>query len=77
MMDSNTMLEASETSSIIALLLHQPTLLHSNADINTVKITEKVSFNIASEVSYVYVLSGQKFIKKKSKMVKFDEFLKT
>ena len=27
------------------------------------KITEKVSFNIASEASYVYVLSGQKFIK--------------
>ena len=28
------------------------------------KITEKVSFNIASETSYVYILSGQKFIKK-------------
>ena len=28
------------------------------------KITEKVSFNIASEASYVYFLSGQKFIKK-------------
>ena len=28
------------------------------------KITEKVSFNIASEASYVYILSGQKFIKK-------------
>ena len=27
------------------------------------KITEKVSFNIASEASYVYILSGQKFIK--------------
>ena len=27
------------------------------------KITEKVSFNIASEASYVYDLSGQKFIK--------------
>ena len=27
------------------------------------KITEKVSFNIASEVSYVYILSGQKLIK--------------
>ena len=26
------------------------------------KITEKVSFNIASEASYVYVLSGQKLI---------------
>ena len=27
------------------------------------KITEKVSFNIASEASYVYFLSGQKLIK--------------
>ena len=27
------------------------------------KMTEKVSFNIASEASYVYILSGQKLIK--------------
>ena len=27
------------------------------------KITEKVSFNIASEASYAYILSGQKSIK--------------
>ena len=27
------------------------------------KITEKVAFNIASEASFVYILSGQKFIK--------------
>ena len=27
------------------------------------KITEKVSFNIESEASYVYILSGQKLIK--------------
>ena len=40
------------------------------------KITEIVSFNIASEASYVYILSGQKFIKM-SKMVQFGEFLKT
>ena len=26
------------------------------------KITEKVSFNIASKASYIYILSGQKFI---------------
>ena len=31
--------------------------------IRWLKITEKVSFNIASEASYVYILSGQKFIK--------------
>ena len=30
------------------------------------KITEKVSFNIASEASYVYILSGQNFGTKKS-----------
>ena len=28
------------------------------------KITEKVLFNIASEASYVYILSGQKLTKK-------------
>ena len=28
------------------------------------KITQKVAFNIASEASYIYILSGQKFIKK-------------
>ena len=27
------------------------------------KITEKVAFNIASEASYVYILSGQKLTK--------------
>ena len=32
-----------------------------------VKITEKVSFNIASEASYVYILSGQKLIKNAKK----------
>ena len=40
------------------------------------KITEKVSFNIASEASYVYILSGQKLIKN-AKMGNFGEFLKT
>ena len=29
----------------------------------SLKITEKVSFNIASEASYIYILSGQKLIK--------------
>ena len=32
-------------------------------DARCLKITGKVSFNIASEASYVYILSGQKFIK--------------
>ena len=39
------------------------------------KITEKVSFNIASEASYIYIFSGQKFIKK-AKHVQIGEFLK-
>ena len=30
------------------------------------KITEKVAFNTASEVSNVYILSGQKFVKAKN-----------
>ena len=40
------------------------------------KITEKVSFNIASEASYIYNLSGQKLIKN-AKMVQFGEVLIT
>ena len=40
------------------------------------KITEKVSFNIASEASYIYIFSGQKFIKY-VKNAQFGEFLKT
>ena len=30
---------------------------------SVLKITENVSFNIASEASYIYILRGQKFIK--------------
>ena len=40
------------------------------------KITEKVLFNIASEASYAYILSGQKFIKN-AKKGQFGEFLNT
>ena len=37
------------------------------------KITEKVAFNIASEASYVYILSGQKLIKNaKIEKLKYD-----
>ena len=31
--------------------------------IQCLKITQKIAFNIASEASYVYILSGQKFMK--------------
>ena len=37
------------------------------------KFTEKVSFNIASEASYVYILSGQNFIEN-AKYADFVEF---
>ena len=40
------------------------------------KITEKVSFNIASEASYVYILSGQKLIQN-AKNGPFRRVLKT
>ena len=38
------------------------------------KILEKVSFNIKCKASYVYILSGQKFIK--AKIVNFGVFWK-
>ena len=34
-----------------------------NFILRCLKITEKVSLDIASEASYIYILSGQKFIK--------------
>ena len=39
-------------------------------------MTKNVSFNSASEASYVYILSGQKFIKNAQNIVNFGEFLK-
>ena len=47
-------------------------------DTQCLKIAQKVAFNIASEASYVYVLSGQKLIKnaKKSLFWRFFENLK-
>ena len=38
-----------------------------NVHLGCLKITEKVSFNIASKASYVYILNGQKFIKNAKK----------
>ena len=40
------------------------------------KITEKVSFNIASEASYLYVLSAQKLIKNCQKWSNLASFWK-
>ena len=41
------------------------------------KITEKVAFKIASEASYVYILSGQKLIEIAKNGQFFASFLKT
>ena len=41
------------------------------------KITEKVSFNIASEASYGYILSGRKFIKNAKKWSNLTSFWQT
>ena len=50
---------------IIASLEKIKTPLSSSKNLKAqcLKITEKVSFNIASEANYVFILSGQKFIK--------------
>ena len=45
-------------------------------DAQCLKIKEKVSFNIASEASYVYILSRQKLFKN-AKNGSFGEFFKT
>ena len=37
--------------------------MERNENARCLKKSEKVSFNIASEASYVYILSGQKLIK--------------
>ena len=55
---------------VLALLASVEWLVQYAAHSQWLKITEKVSFNIASEASYVYILSGQKFIKN-AKIEKF------
>ena len=46
------------------------------ADFSNQKFNEKVSFNIASEASYVYILSGQKLIKNGQKWCILASFWK-
>ena len=55
-----TKVQFSLTSDPQVLALQQEKL-HANSQ--CLKITEKVAFSIASEASYVYILSGQKLIK--------------
>ena len=51
---------------------------NAKAAARCLKITEKVSLNIKSEASYVYILNGQKLIKnaKKSPFLRVFENLK-
>ena len=59
----------------IYTILEILTLEKSLKKAQCLKITEKVSFNIASEASYVYILSGQKLIKNaKIQMGHFNRF---
>ena len=61
-----------------SILLNASFLRERNATAaaRCLKITEKVSSNIASEASYVYILSGQKLIKN-AKNCSFWRILKT
>ena len=42
---------------------YEKLLIHIAKSTHCLKIAQKFAFNIASEASYVYMLSGQKFIK--------------
>ena len=44
-------------------MAHARILAHIRSSTRCLKITEKVSFNIASEASYVSIWSGQKLMK--------------
>ena len=48
-------------------------LLAQVLELRCLKIKEKVSFNIASEASFGYILSGQK-LTKMPKLATFDKF---
>ena len=45
------------------------------SELDNITVFEKVSSNIASEASYIYILSGQSKLKM-PKIVNFGEFLK-
>ena len=69
---SNSLLKCNTRHNILPFPINPVlTVFHS-----VLKISEKVSFNIASEASYVYILSGQKIIEN-AKNCQFSEFLKT
>ena len=48
--------------------------MYSHNKHKCLKVTKKVSFNIASEASYGYILSGQKLLKM-PKIANFGKFL--
>ena len=55
------------------MLTLTPFFIEKSNNTRCLKITEKVSFNIASEASYVYILNRQKLIKN-AKMVNLASF---
>ena len=57
------MIEYVSKVEIRSVLMLKKTKIDQGGRCTVVQITEKVSFNIASEVSYVYILSGQKLVK--------------
>ena len=66
--------EFQPNNAYMASLLSQVMYFKNKTEAWCLKITEKVSFNIASEASYVYILSGQKFIKKCQKWSNLASF---
>ena len=66
---SKMLIEEVLTASITAIYVNEK--MHRTSQCS--KITEKVAFNITSEASYVYILSGQKLIKN-AKMVHLASF---
>ena len=68
---SKMLIEEVLTASITAIYVNEK--MHRTSQ--CLKITEKVAFNITSEASYVYILSGQKLIKN-AKMVHLASFWK-
>ena len=55
-------------------MAHARILAHIRSSTRCLKITEKVSFNMASEASYVYILSGQNLIKNVKKWSNLANF---
>ena len=51
-------------------------MMNTKTNAQCLKIAQKVAFKIASEASYVYILSGQKLINNANKLAILVSFLK-